>query len=94
MIPLQPPPGPSPFSKDGPSIPPVEKGVTRMDVMGGYVFQQISPSQCFFRTIFHMDMKLALVPAWIINLLSREFGSHAIQVFDKVRTRVEIIAGV
>ncbi|GAQ81517.1 hypothetical protein KFL_000820250 [Klebsormidium nitens] len=79
-----PPPGPSPLSREGPPIPPVEKGVTRMDVRGGYIFQQISPSKCYFRTIFDMDMKLAMVPAWIINLLARQFGSHAIKVFDKV----------
>lgn len=85
---LQLEPGPSPLSRDGPSIPPEEKGITRMEVVGGYIFQQIAPSQCYFRTIADIDLKLALVPAWVINFISRQLAGLGLKLFEKVRTEV------
>ncbi|GAQ79706.1 hypothetical protein KFL_000360220 [Klebsormidium nitens] len=78
------PPGPSPLSEDGPPIPPEDKGITRMEVVGGYIFQQIAPSQCYFRTIADIDLKLALVPAWVINFISRQLAGLGLKLFEKV----------
>lgn len=59
-----------------------------MEVVGGYIFQQIAPSQCYFRTIADIDLKLALVPAWVINFISRQLAGLGLKLFEKVRTEV------
>ncbi|MQM04709.1 hypothetical protein Taro_037501 [Colocasia esculenta] len=59
------------------------KDVVRIDVIGGFVIQKISPTRCYFRTIANMDIKLDFVPPSLINFISRQLIGNGYKLFQK-----------
>eukprot|EP00271_Cylindrocystis_brebissonii_P015727 TRINITY_DN38711_c0_g1_i1.p1 TRINITY_DN38711_c0_g1~~TRINITY_DN38711_c0_g1_i1.p1 ORF type:complete len:649 (+),score=95.95 TRINITY_DN38711_c0_g1_i1:1030-2976(+) len=70
----------------GPNDVPPPGSNVRMGVTGGYLLQQISPTQCFFRTISNIDMKLDMVPSWVINFLSRQLAGNGFNLLQEAVT--------
>ncbi|KAL3683938.1 hypothetical protein R1sor_001960 [Riccia sorocarpa] len=79
------------FSVD--DIPPPSQHV-RMDLCGGFVTQRMNPDQFFFRTVADLDMKLDLVPPFIINFMSRTLAGQGMKVYQKMITAVHSGTGI
>ncbi|KAK3227052.1 hypothetical protein Dsin_006914 [Dipteronia sinensis] len=68
------------FTSDG--IPEV-KDVVRIDFVGGFALQKVTPERSFFRTIATMDIKLDFVPPSLINFLSRQLVGNGFRLYQK-----------
>ncbi|XP_059668630.1 uncharacterized protein LOC132313728 [Cornus florida] len=68
------------FSKDG--IPDA-KDVVRIDVVGGFAVQKVTPDRSYFRTIANMDVKLDFVPPSLINFVSRQLVGSGFRLYQK-----------
>ncbi|KAI5072645.1 hypothetical protein GOP47_0012751 [Adiantum capillus-veneris] len=53
-------------------IPDALPDVVRMELAGGFALQKVNQGQSYFRTIANLDIKLDLVPPWLINFMSRQ----------------------
>ncbi|KAK7284762.1 hypothetical protein RJT34_19515 [Clitoria ternatea] len=62
---------------------PEAKDVVRMDVVGGYVMQKVSSERSYFRIIANLDIKLDLVPASLINFISRQILGSGFKLYQK-----------
>ncbi|TXG58107.1 hypothetical protein EZV62_015936 [Acer yangbiense] len=68
------------FTSDG--IPEV-KDVVRIDFVGGFALQKVTPERSFFRTIATMDIKLDFVPPSLINFISRQLIGNGFRLYQK-----------
>ncbi|EFJ11907.1 hypothetical protein SELMODRAFT_425868 [Selaginella moellendorffii] len=62
-------------------LPPPKEGVIRMEANGGFILQKISDEKCYIRAVMHLDLKLDLVPTWVINFLGR-LTSLGVKLWD------------
>ncbi|MED6106191.1 hypothetical protein PIB30_002643 [Stylosanthes scabra] len=63
-------------------IPDVKDAV-RIDVVGGFVLQKVTPQRSYFRTIANLDVKLDFVPPSLINFISRQLVSSGFRLYQK-----------
>ncbi|MED6124212.1 hypothetical protein PIB30_056920 [Stylosanthes scabra] len=63
-------------------IPDVKDAV-RIDVVGGYVLQKVTPERSYFRTIANLDVKLDFVPPPLINFISRQLVGSGFRLYQK-----------
>lgn len=68
------------FSSEG---VPEAKDIVRMDFVGGTVMKKLSTNKTYFRTIVKMDLKLDLVPAWLINFIARQLLGGSCKLYQK-----------
>ncbi|KAL5806376.1 hypothetical protein ACOSQ4_029109 [Xanthoceras sorbifolium] len=68
------------FTSDG---IPEAKDVVRIDLVGGFAIQKVTPEISFFRTIANMDMKLDFVPPSLINFISRQLIGNGFRLYQK-----------
>ncbi|XP_021892474.1 uncharacterized protein LOC110810580 isoform X2 [Carica papaya] len=73
------------FTNEG--IPEAED-VVRIDVVGGFAIQKVTPERSYFRTIANMDIKLDFVPPSLINFISRQLIGNGFKLYQKVVTSV------
>ncbi|KAK9986510.1 hypothetical protein SO802_031461 [Lithocarpus litseifolius] len=66
----------------GEAIPEAED-VVRIDVVGGYALQKVTPERSYFRTIATMDIKLDFVPPSLINFISRQLIGNGFRLYQK-----------
>ncbi|KAL4606722.1 hypothetical protein ACB092_09G124100 [Castanea dentata] len=64
------------------AIPEAEDFV-RIDVVGGYAMQKVTPERSYFRTIANMDIKLDFVPPSLINFISRQLIGNGFRLYQK-----------
>ncbi|MCO5589188.1 hypothetical protein L7F22_043154 [Adiantum nelumboides] len=64
-------------------IPEALPDVVRMELAGGFAMQKIASGQSYFRTVVNIDMKLDLVPPWLINFISRQLTGLGFKLFQK-----------
>ncbi|EFJ09112.1 hypothetical protein SELMODRAFT_428358 [Selaginella moellendorffii] len=64
-------------------LPPPKEGVIRMEANGGFILQKISDEKCYIRAVIHLDLKLDLVPTWVINFLGRQVVGHGFRLYLK-----------
>nr|XP_015870730.2 uncharacterized protein LOC107407909 isoform X1 [Ziziphus jujuba var. spinosa]XP_024925672.2 uncharacterized protein LOC107407909 isoform X1 [Ziziphus jujuba var. spinosa]XP_048321616.1 uncharacterized protein LOC107407909 isoform X1 [Ziziphus jujuba var. spinosa] len=62
---------------------PEAKDVVRIDVVGGFALQKVTPERSYFRTIASMDMKLDFVPPSLINFISRQLIGSGFRLYQK-----------
>ncbi|CAI5508177.1 unnamed protein product [Closterium sp. Naga37s-1] len=60
------------FTSDG--VPPVRSGEVRMSMKGGFAAKDLGNGYCYFRGVATIDMKLNLIPSWLINFVSRQLA--------------------
>jgi hypothetical protein len=60
-----------------------------MDLSGGFVLQKIGHNCNFFRTVVDLDMKLDLVPPWLINFMARQLAGHGYKLYQKAVSGVK-----
>lgn len=70
-------------------IPPLPSHAVRMDLDGGFVLQKIGHNCSFFRIVVDLDMKLDLVPPWLINFIARQLVGHGYKLYQKAVTGVK-----
>lgn len=63
---------------------PEAKDVVRIDVVGGFAMQKVTPERSYFRTIANMDVKLDFVPPSLINFISRQLIGTGFRLYQKV----------
>ncbi|KAE8125254.1 hypothetical protein FH972_020085 [Carpinus fangiana] len=63
---------------------PEAKDVVRIDVVGGYALQKVTPERSYFRTIANMDIKMDFVPPSFINFISRQLIGNGFRLYQKV----------
>ncbi|KAF3442773.1 hypothetical protein FNV43_RR16690 [Rhamnella rubrinervis] len=63
---------------------PEAEDVVRMDVVGGFALQKVTPERSYFRTIANMDIKLDFVPPSLINFISRQLIGSGFRLYQKV----------
>ncbi|KAH8504846.1 hypothetical protein H0E87_012187 [Populus deltoides] len=68
------------FSKDG---IPEAKDVVRIDMMGGFAIQKVTPGRSYFRTIANMDLKLDFVPPSLMNFITRQLVGNGFTLYQK-----------
>ncbi|XP_050228654.1 uncharacterized protein LOC126677883 [Mercurialis annua] len=68
------------FTRDG--IPEV-KDVVRIDIVGGFAIQKVTPERSYFRTIATVDLKLDFVPPSLLNFISRQLVGSGFKLFQK-----------
>ncbi|KAJ6994323.1 hypothetical protein NC653_017218 [Populus alba x Populus x berolinensis] len=68
------------FSKDG---IPEAKDVVRIDMMGGFAIQKVTPERSYFRTIANMDLKLDFVPPSLMNFITRQLVGNGFRLYQK-----------
>ncbi|KAK7828532.1 uncharacterized protein LOC111990545 [Quercus suber] len=64
------------------AIPEVED-VIRIDLVGGYALQKVTPERSYFRTIANFDIKLDFVPPSLINFISRQLIGNGFRLYKK-----------
>ncbi|KAF3969310.1 hypothetical protein CMV_006887 [Castanea mollissima] len=62
---------------------PEAEDVVRIDVVGGYAMQKVTPERSYFRTIANMDIKLDFVPPSLINFISRQLIGNGFRLYQK-----------
>ncbi|KAL6336182.1 hypothetical protein AAG906_011064 [Vitis piasezkii] len=60
------------------------KDTVRIDVVGGFAVQQVTPDRSYFRTIANMDIKLDFVPPSLINFISRQLVGSGFRLYQKI----------
>jgi hypothetical protein len=70
-------------------IPALPSHAVRMDLDGGFVLQKIGHNCSFFRIVVDLDMKLDLVPPWLINFIARQLVGHGYKLYQKAVTGVK-----
>ncbi|XP_010557988.1 PREDICTED: uncharacterized protein LOC104826799 isoform X2 [Tarenaya hassleriana] len=55
----------------------------RIDVVGGFALQKVTPERSYFRTIAEMDIKFDLVPPSLINFISRQLVGNGFRLYKK-----------
>uniref|UniRef100_M4CY98 START domain-containing protein n=1 Tax=Brassica campestris TaxID=3711 RepID=M4CY98_BRACM len=61
----------------------VTPGAVRIDVVGGFVLQKVTPERSYFRTIGDMDIKLDFVPPSLMNFVSRQLIGNGFRLYKK-----------
>uniref|UniRef100_A0A7I4F5P8 START domain-containing protein n=2 Tax=Physcomitrium patens TaxID=3218 RepID=A0A7I4F5P8_PHYPA len=64
-------------------IPGLHSNAVRMDLEGGFVLQKIGHNRSFFRVVVDLDMKLDLVPPWLINFIARQLLGLGYKLYQK-----------
>lgn len=62
---------------------PAASDFVRIDCVGGFVLQKVTPNISYFRTIATMDIKLDYVPPSLINFLSRQIIGSGFKLYKK-----------
>ncbi|PON42076.1 START-like domain containing protein [Parasponia andersonii] len=62
---------------------PKAKDAIRIDLVGGFALQKVTPERSYFRTIASMDMKLDFVPPSLINFISRQLIGNGFRLYQK-----------
>ncbi|GMY18922.1 iron-sulfur cluster co-chaperone protein hscb, mitochondrial [Fagus crenata] len=57
--------------------------VVRIDVVGGFALQKVTPERSYFRTIANMDIKLDFFPPSLINFISRQLIGNGFRLYQK-----------
>ncbi|EFJ06955.1 hypothetical protein SELMODRAFT_430251 [Selaginella moellendorffii] len=70
-------------------LPPPKEGVIRMEANGGFILQKISDEKCYIRAVIHLDLKVDLVPTWVINFLGRQVVGHGFRLYLKTVSSVK-----
>ncbi|KAG0558305.1 hypothetical protein KC19_10G017800 [Ceratodon purpureus] len=70
-------------------IPPLNSNAVRMDLDGGFVLQKIGHNCSFFRIVVDLDMKLDIVPPWLINFIARQLVGHGYKLYQKAVSGVK-----
>uniref|UniRef100_A0A5B6ZA46 START domain-containing protein n=1 Tax=Davidia involucrata TaxID=16924 RepID=A0A5B6ZA46_DAVIN len=68
------------FTKEG--IPDAQD-VVRIDVVGGFALQKVTPDRSYFRAITNLDIKLDFAPPSIINFISRQLIGSGFRLYQK-----------
>ncbi|KAL1196932.1 hypothetical protein V5N11_024732 [Cardamine amara subsp. amara] len=55
----------------------------RIDLVGGFVIQKVTPQRSYFRTIADLDIKLDLMPPSLINFISRQLIGNGFRLYKK-----------
>lgn len=61
----------------------VTPGAVRIDIVGGFVLQKVTPERSYFRTIGDMDIKLDFVPPSLMNFVSRQLIGNGFRLYKK-----------
>ncbi|CAN6874633.1 unnamed protein product [Brassica oleracea] len=61
----------------------VTPGAVRIDVVGGFVLQKVTPERSYFRTIGDMDIKVDFVPPSLMNFVSRQLIGNGFRLYKK-----------
>ncbi|XP_013715584.1 uncharacterized protein LOC106419358 isoform X2 [Brassica napus] len=61
----------------------VTPGAVRIDVVGGFVLQKVTPERSYFRTIGDIDIKLDFVPPSLMNFVSRQLIGNGFRLYKK-----------
>ncbi|KAK6942515.1 hypothetical protein RJ641_027892 [Dillenia turbinata] len=69
------------FTKDG---IPEAKDMVRIDVVGGFALQKVTPDRSYFRTIANMDIKMEFIPPTLINFISRQLIGNGFRLYQKI----------
>ncbi|KAL9278631.1 putative START-like domain superfamily protein [Arabidopsis thaliana] len=64
-------------------IIPESPDAVRMDLVGGFVLQKVTPQRSYFRTIGDMDIKLDLMPPSLMNFISRQLIGNGFRLYKK-----------
>ncbi|GJP31190.1 hypothetical protein CLOM_g9877 [Closterium sp. NIES-68] len=75
------------FTSD--SVPPVRSGEVRVGVKGGFAAKDLGNGCCYFRGVATVDVKLDLVPSWLINFASRQLAGSGYQL---IHNEIESVA--
>ncbi|CAN8298404.1 unnamed protein product [Cochlearia groenlandica] len=67
-------------SKD---IIPESKDAVRIDLIGGFVLQKVTPQRSYFRTIADLDIKLDFVPPSLMNFVSKQLIGSGFRLYKK-----------
>ncbi|GJP35783.1 hypothetical protein CLOM_g20310 [Closterium sp. NIES-68] len=59
---------------DAASVPPIGPGLVRMTVDGGFAGQDLGGGRSYFRGACMLDLKLDLMPPWLINFVARQLA--------------------
>ncbi|XP_023637146.1 uncharacterized protein LOC17881342 isoform X2 [Capsella rubella] len=62
---------------------PESPDAVRMDLVGGFVLQKVTPQRSYFRTIGDMDIKLDLMPPSLINFITRQLIDNGFRLYKK-----------
>ncbi|KAL1338295.1 hypothetical protein AAHE18_10G201700 [Arachis hypogaea] len=62
---------------------PDAKDAVRIDVVGGFALQKVTPERSYFRTIANLDIKLDFVPPSLINFISRQLVGSGFRLYQK-----------
>ncbi|KAL9254851.1 hypothetical protein AKJ16_DCAP11320 [Drosera capensis] len=62
----------------------------RMGFVGGFALQKVTEDRSYFRTMANLDMKLDLVPPWLINFISRQVIGGAFKLYKKSVASVSV----
>ncbi|KAK9290902.1 hypothetical protein L1049_009081 [Liquidambar formosana] len=68
------------FTNDG---LPEAKDIVRIDFIGGFALQKVTPDRSYFRTIANMDIKLDFVPPALINFIARQLVGNGFRLYQK-----------
>ncbi|GAB2235602.1 hypothetical protein Droror1_Dr00026032 [Drosera rotundifolia] len=62
----------------------------RMGFVGGFALHKVTENRSYFRTMANLDMKLDLVPPWLINFFSRQVIGGAFKLYKKSVATVSV----
>ncbi|XP_010452573.1 PREDICTED: uncharacterized protein LOC104734652 isoform X1 [Camelina sativa] len=62
---------------------PESPDAVRIDLVGGFVLQKVTPQRSYFRTIGEMDIKLDLMPPSLINFITRQLIGNGFRLYKK-----------
>ncbi|KAJ0266263.1 Polyketide cyclase/dehydrase/lipid transport superfamily protein [Hirschfeldia incana] len=65
------------------SVMSVTPGAVRIDLVGGFVLQKVTPQRSYFRTIGDMDIKLDFVPPSLMNFVTRQLIGNGFRLYKK-----------
>ncbi|KAH7295355.1 hypothetical protein KP509_27G043600 [Ceratopteris richardii] len=69
-------------------IPDPLPNIVRMELVGGFALQRVSPEQSYFRTVANLDIKLEFVPPWLINFISRQLIGLGYKLYQKTLSSI------
>uniref|UniRef100_A0A1J3D4T0 START domain-containing protein n=1 Tax=Noccaea caerulescens TaxID=107243 RepID=A0A1J3D4T0_NOCCA len=65
------------------AVIPESPDAVRIDLVGGFVLQKVTPQRSYFRTIADMDIKMDLIPPSLINFISRQLIGNGFRLYKK-----------
>ncbi|XP_024011797.1 uncharacterized protein LOC18016522 isoform X2 [Eutrema salsugineum] len=65
------------------NVIPESPDAVRIDLVGGFVLQKVTPERSYFRTIGEIDIKLDLVPPSLMNFISRQVIGNGFRLYKK-----------